>query len=238
MMILNTSQLTRHYSWKCPSRLPVLPCHQQSQHWLQYKLILLLYQERFQSGPRFNIKMSSYQYRKSHYDRLISTMGFPILVRWHLHIESGPCVFSVLKMPIGKKVCFLCFPWKNSSHQVLISPGAHGDWTWFLHKTRASFSSGSKLSGMAFKKWNLKHILSWKDLTFKWWYYISVCSCLSDRLPKHHWFKWWTTIYDLKIQMFRSLRLRDHLDLPYIGFLLDNVIHRLGLRCETLVFWS
>ena len=24
------------------------------------------------------------------YDRLISTMGFPILVRWHLYIESGP----------------------------------------------------------------------------------------------------------------------------------------------------
>ena len=24
------------------------------------------------------------------YDRLISTMGFPILVRRHLHIESGP----------------------------------------------------------------------------------------------------------------------------------------------------
>ena len=23
------------------------------------------------------------------YDRLISTMGFPLLVRWHLHIESG-----------------------------------------------------------------------------------------------------------------------------------------------------
>ena len=27
--------------------------------------------------------------RRSH-DRLISTMGFPILVRWHLYIESGP----------------------------------------------------------------------------------------------------------------------------------------------------
>ena len=25
------------------------------------------------------------------YDRFISTMGFPILVRWHLYIESGPC---------------------------------------------------------------------------------------------------------------------------------------------------
>ena len=27
------------------------------------------------------------------YDCLISTMGFPILVRWHLYIESGPCKF-------------------------------------------------------------------------------------------------------------------------------------------------
>ena len=29
------------------------------------------------------------QIRRS-YDRLISTMGFPILIRWHLYIESGP----------------------------------------------------------------------------------------------------------------------------------------------------
>ena len=48
-------------------------------------------------GPWFNIKMSSYQYRKSHcgdktiyYDRLISTMGFRILVKRHLYTESGP----------------------------------------------------------------------------------------------------------------------------------------------------
>ena len=42
--------------------------------------------------PWFHIKMS-HQYRKSHcgsYDRLISTMGFPILIRHHLYIESGP----------------------------------------------------------------------------------------------------------------------------------------------------
>ena len=35
------------------------------------------------------------------YDRLISTMGFPLLVRWHLYIESGPrchCV-HVMSMP-------------------------------------------------------------------------------------------------------------------------------------------
>ena len=40
--------------------------------------------------------MSSYRYRKSHleirrpYNRIISTMGFPIQVRRHLYIESGP----------------------------------------------------------------------------------------------------------------------------------------------------
>ena len=28
------------------------------------------------------------------YDRLISTMGFPKLVRWHLYVESGPCNVS------------------------------------------------------------------------------------------------------------------------------------------------
>ena len=46
-------------------------------------------------GGWFNIKMPSYQYRpimeiRWSYDRLISTMGFPILERWHLYIESGP----------------------------------------------------------------------------------------------------------------------------------------------------
>ena len=42
-------------------------------------------------GGWFNIKLTSYQYRKSHFgDNLISTMGFPILVRWQLYIESGP----------------------------------------------------------------------------------------------------------------------------------------------------
>ena len=30
------------------------------------------------------------------YDRLISTMGFPILARWHLYIEPGPCSLQFL----------------------------------------------------------------------------------------------------------------------------------------------
>ena len=47
--------------------------------------------------PWFNIKMPSYQFKKSHcgdktvaksYDLLFSRMGFPVLVRWHLYIKS------------------------------------------------------------------------------------------------------------------------------------------------------
>ena len=40
------------------------------------------------------------------YDRLISTMGLPILVRWHLYIESGPrklCLkVQILKLSLDK----------------------------------------------------------------------------------------------------------------------------------------
>ena len=39
------------------------------------------------------------------YDRLISTMGFPILVRWHLYIESGPCRPMFLSLNMMSWVC-------------------------------------------------------------------------------------------------------------------------------------
>ena len=47
------------------------------------------------SGNWFNIKVPSYLIENPimeiwSYDRLISTMGFPLLVRWQLYIESGP----------------------------------------------------------------------------------------------------------------------------------------------------
>ena len=39
----------------------------------------------------FNIKMTSYQYRKSHCgDKTILTIGFPILVRWHFILNQAP----------------------------------------------------------------------------------------------------------------------------------------------------
>ena len=34
---------------------------------------------------------------RRYYDRLISTMGFPILVRWHLYIESGPWILYMVQ---------------------------------------------------------------------------------------------------------------------------------------------
>ena len=56
----------------------------------------------FGNNGWINIKMPSYQYignpiveiRRS-YDHLISTMGFPLLVRQHLYIESGPRRFMI-----------------------------------------------------------------------------------------------------------------------------------------------
>ena len=49
------------------------------------------------------------------YDRFISTMGFPILVRWHLYIESGPSsVYQILfvihtySIPILRRVSVSC----------------------------------------------------------------------------------------------------------------------------------
>ena len=55
---------------------------------MTYRLVSMMLHVMFGTGvtgPRFNIKMSSYQYRKSHY----STMGFPMPVRRHLFIESA-----------------------------------------------------------------------------------------------------------------------------------------------------
>ena len=50
------------------------------------------------------------------YDRLISTMGFPILVRRHLYIESGP--WCLKKMAIVLQTIFLNMLYDN--HCILI----------------------------------------------------------------------------------------------------------------------
>ena len=51
------------------------------------------------TGPRINVKRTSIgnpivEIRRS-YDRLISTMEFPIWVRWHLYIESGALLWHL-----------------------------------------------------------------------------------------------------------------------------------------------
>ena len=55
------------------------------------KMVLILKQD---PGQWFNIKMLSYQYRKSHCgDKTIlqpSYLHNGVLVRWHIHIETGP----------------------------------------------------------------------------------------------------------------------------------------------------
>ena len=56
--------------------------------WIPWLLKPWWYKE---PGPWFNIKIMSYQYRKSHCgDKTIVRLGFPKPVKWHLYIESGP----------------------------------------------------------------------------------------------------------------------------------------------------
>ena len=65
-------------------------------HWSQLEINLHVY--RHQGAGWFNVNMSLYPYRKSHleirlsYERLISTMGYPIVVKWLICIESGPFI--------------------------------------------------------------------------------------------------------------------------------------------------
>ena len=100
-------------------------CHQATSHYLSlwwYRLVLLCVITKPQCvktslpqipknaimgldylGPDLiNVKMPSYQYRKSHYrDKafmrlsFISTMGFPILVKWYLKLNESPVFFCV-----------------------------------------------------------------------------------------------------------------------------------------------
>ena len=87
--------------------LPYILCHKHTTWIGEYgkmeihRKMLSIYVNRLyisilSSGPLFNIKMPSYQYGKCHseirrsLDRLISTMGFAILVRWHLYIDLAP----------------------------------------------------------------------------------------------------------------------------------------------------
>ena len=44
------------------------------------------------------------------YDRLISTMGFPILVRCHLYIESGPRSYKEHVVPLSIKLYIKWYP--------------------------------------------------------------------------------------------------------------------------------
>ena len=66
------------------------------------------------------------------YDRLISTMGFPILVRRHLYIESGPCCSWVLSMENSRTyygmLFFIEISWWTTVQPLLPRVWLHTSW--------------------------------------------------------------------------------------------------------------
>ena len=65
------------------------------------------------------------------YDRLISTMGFPILARWHLYIEPGPSFFMHMKNSgcwwSGDSTHSSAMTWVRSQNYVCLV-------TWFCYQ--------------------------------------------------------------------------------------------------------
>ena len=70
------------------------------------------------------------------YDRLISTMGFPKLVRWHLYIESGPRWFESLALLPDRLFCRVCINLLEQIHinyfsylSTFLFPSSFSSWT-------------------------------------------------------------------------------------------------------------
>ena len=87
----------------------------------------------FTREPWFNMKISSYQYRNliveirwTKDDRLILTNGFTMLVRWHLHIESGPLSISSNACQLTKGICNMHPLWK--ANQISAIPPTDEIW--------------------------------------------------------------------------------------------------------------
>ena len=113
-----------HILWNCftgtgtNTWLPKFQCSK-SEEWV--KIIVL-------PEGLFNTKMPSYQeinlaveIKWSYDPHLISTMGFPTLVKWHLYLESGPRI-SVTILPMQDKH-ILAF---HEEVFQLFAPSLHG----------------------------------------------------------------------------------------------------------------
>ena len=94
--------------------------------------LFLTYYPGFDTRPWFNIKMRLtsignpiVDIRRS-YDRLISTMGFPILVRRYLYIESGPRIITnPFSLSYIISLIYICF-------KIVLSYGSIAGDSWPL----------------------------------------------------------------------------------------------------------
>ena len=106
------------------------------------------------------------------YDRLISTMGFPILVRRHLYIEAGPCVLCCFGKTLPEshccQHCFACCPvWV---HYVMMVGNSWEDQIYDSNGQNSSLWCCSQkfLFSQFFSQWqhsfHLKAALPWAKL--------------------------------------------------------------------------
>ena len=93
------------------------------------------------------------------YDHLISTMGFPILVRWHFYIESGPSTWNLLVFDLQMASCILVNI--NSGNDLL--PVQCQGITWTTDKLYSNEHLWTKFSGNLIKM----YWIYWRKCTLK-----------------------------------------------------------------------
>ena len=112
-------------------------------------------------------------------DRLISTVGFAILVRWHLDIESGPrprpSAPMILSMRNGDKHFFLAqiIPNKLSQYHVYWCPGS------WRHQAISSHDIDSSWRVNLNTLWHFNHIFQGSGLD---WICLTTTHVLQDKL--------------------------------------------------------
>ena len=100
--------------------------------------------------PIVKIRLSIYQTSW----RVISTMGFPIPVRWHLYIESGPCLLDLGGYDAQLISCltFLLVDVRHADSCAICSVNSNNRCgniiyqTYFTGKTVSCFISGMHIS--------------------------------------------------------------------------------------------
>ena len=137
------------------------------------------------SGPWFNIKMTSYEYRKSHCgDKTILRScylhKFPILLRRNLYIESGSC-WQPIRIHVGKLLVLTATLTDNVDDVIPSTPSLFLYYNGFFILTTSSYQLGPFL--LTWLNWDRAQIIN-HTYSFNFDVITPACFTFNDDLIK------------------------------------------------------